>query len=306
MFKVLTNRVSVSFVPRTHSTVSMLFALSCVLAAAAGAAPAEGQLAGSLGSPPGNSCPSGWLEFQESCFWASDFAVPWRTAVAACRLASPQSLPASIHSRFENAALESLLSGQKAWVGLRRNSSDIFTWNDGTDTDFTFWDEKEPDDRGDCVFVDSDGVTGQWGSANCEQEHLFTCRQPKNLCPGGWWMFEGVCYQHNTSTVYSSSQVDACKSIHANAEPASIHTLEANYFLASLIRRSSSSSYTWMGLARSSRGGAWHWLDGSDLDFEGWDSVPTYSDQFVTLDYSGEWHTRSDDYHYPFFCQIVL
>lgn len=252
-------------------------------------------------------CPESWLEFEGRCLWASDFVVPWRSVAAACRLASPKSQPASVHSQFENAAIDSLLNGRQAWLGLSRAvaATDNFTWSDGSDLDFTYWNHGQPAKNGDCGVINANNVTGQWATVGCEQVQEFVCELRPQHCPKGWSLFGDTCYVLNsTHTVYGNAQAAACSDIVPGAEPVSIHSADVNAFLFSMINSTSS---PWIGLQRTSSGGDYTWDDGSALNYTDWYSDPTYSSSNNVYMYytNSKWQFDSYSRYRTFFCQIA-
>lgn len=251
-------------------------------------------------------CPKSWVEFQNSCFWVSQDVVPWPSVSASCHQAFPLSQPASLHSQGENAALATLLNGQRAWIGLSRAGDGNFSWSDGSQLNFSYWDQGEPYKGGDCAIINYNTVTGEWGSVNCHEEHVFTCEQPAlKICPAGWSQFGDMCYVYSSTHIAGNEQTHACLQQHPDAEPVSIHSAAQNAFLFSL----SDGPGPWIGLRRTSAGIDYKWYDDSGLNFTNWVSPPDQDSAFY-VDMSladGTW--RLDDYDsftLPFYCQIQL
>lgn len=245
-------------------------------------------------------CPESWALAGSYCFWASAFVVRWHEVEAVCELASPFSRPASIHSQVENSVLDSLLNGQPGWLGLHRYGS-VFNWSDGTGVDFSYWDRRQPHPGGQCALINSNNVTGQWATADCDGENMVTCRQKAALCPDGWTVFDRKCYRLGSQQVTFSQVAAQCDSLHTGATPVSIHSDELNVFLAS----QASSSTAWIGLSRASSIDSFLWADGLKVDFQRWSSSqPSSNYNTAYMNSNGYWYTGSSAR--TFFCEFSI
>lgn len=244
-------------------------------------------------------CPSTWQQVADQCFWASDYSVPWQSVLPSCQAVAPESQPASVHDLIENSVIASLLEGQESWLGLSRSSVDSnFTWSDGSPVNFTYWQEGQPHNDGNCILINGDSVTGQWDTEYCHEDHMFVCQQPASTCPQGWSLYDNVCYLYNTTNIYGNQLPSACQGSHHRAQPVSIHGAAVNTFLASL-----QTSWTYIGLWRDHVGGSFMWYDGSSYDYNNFSSSQgTYC--YVQLARGGNWQWFNDSY--PFFCQISI
>lgn len=116
-----------------------------------------------------------WQEFNNHCYLTSTIAVPWLAMAGDCDYTHPNlAKPVSIHSQAESEFLGTQLSGQVAWIGLRRGAAGDFDWQDGSDVDFQHWADGEPSADGSCVQADF-GNGGKWQMADCAQEKVYVC-----------------------------------------------------------------------------------------------------------------------------------
>jgi len=256
-------------------------------------------VAGAGTDPP--ACPDSWLQTVDGyCFWTSPFVVQWHEMEAVCELASPYSRPASVHSQVQNSVLGSLLQAQPAWLGLHGDGT-TFSWMDGTSVDFAYWDRHQPRSGHHCAVINFNNVTGQWGSAHCdEKEYSVTCRQKAVVCPDDWAAFGRKCY-HYSSVSVTFSQVDAeCDRLHTGATSVSIHSDKLNSFLASL--RSSSA---WIGLSRINSNASFQWADGSEVDYVDWYESYKPEDS-VYMGSRGQWWTAEASDSNRFLCEFSI
>jgi len=272
----------------------MLFRIALLLTTA---------FAGTRADPPGPYCLDAWSMYEGFCFWSTHFAAKYDLAGDICSLASYHSSPASVHSTLQNAGLNEQLSGTPAWIGLRRGQDGTFRWSDGsTSYSFTYWDSDQPG-SGDCVLMNVNNVTGQWGTADCAQEHVITCRERATICPDKWTLFGRTCYRFVGRSVEASSLDEECAALHSwKPEPVSIHSDDENDFLGTLSKGTGS---VWIGLSRASANESFRWADGSSLDYEHWD-YRSRADQYVYMDYDGTWEFAGSSIQHPFFCQIRI
>ena len=130
-----------------------------------------------------SQCPdSSWLPFESGCYWRSTFPLSWRHITEVCGSIAPGALPVSVHSFAEDAFLaETLMGGEKAWLGLHRNDTHIsWQWEDRTEYNRYYFGCNEPSYEGECCAVINHGRIGAWASFSCDDEEYFICRVPAN------------------------------------------------------------------------------------------------------------------------------
>ena len=118
-----------------------------------------------------------WVRFESACYWRSQFKMTWRRVTDVCDSLAPGALPVSIHSFTQNAFLaETLMQGEKAWLGLHRNGSYIsWEWEDHSDYNRYYWECNEPSYEGESCGVINNGRIGQWAAFSCDDEEYFIC-----------------------------------------------------------------------------------------------------------------------------------
>jgi len=270
-------------------------------------------LLAAVASADSGRCPDSWSLSGNQCYWVSTFDVPWASIANMCSAVQPSSKPASVHDLATNSDLEILLQGKSAWLGLiRPSSSGNWSWQDGTELDFQYWDSPsgEPFSDGNCGYINHDHVPGQWGAESCGYVKPAVCQIPAvpAVCPEGWSEFEGKCYYYSGFTKLPwASVAAACNSLVPGAVPASIHSDAQNAFLLSL---QTGYQGPYIGLSRPNSSAAWAWSDGSPLDYRNWGSgEPASSDLCVFINKNvdgGKWQGCDCDGVYPFACQADL
>jgi len=125
-------------------------------------------------------CPTGkWQPYQDQCYVL--LTRVYRNAAGAsqaCQQLQPGATLPSIHSAEQNQAVldvATTLEFGDIWLGLSRVNSSAFQWQDGTQIDFVAWEGDEPNNTGDCVYMDF--WKQQWRDINCDTAHFFVVCQ---------------------------------------------------------------------------------------------------------------------------------
>ncbi|KAJ8036748.1 Macrophage mannose receptor 1 [Holothuria leucospilota] len=131
-------------------------------------------------------CPQGWNESGNYCYMVRSSGPKvyvWEDANAQCQ--SMESELVSIHSKYENEFVESLVKVQPAmedfyWIGLYRNDEDGFSWTDFSPVEYDYWENRQPatdDEKFKCGMFSSE--FGQWSVEDCMKTEGFICKSPK-------------------------------------------------------------------------------------------------------------------------------
>lgn len=147
----------------------------------------------------GQPCPSGWLHFNDSCYWGSSTPLSWFAAEHECRGFGYDAHLASVHSPDENTRVQALAGCGASWIGLTKMSpsqtsspSAGWAWTDMSDNDFFYWRSGNPigvDERN-CAYQDKGtaaaGGNG-WANGYCTELRVYTCKADAkiNALPGG-------------------------------------------------------------------------------------------------------------------------
>jgi hypothetical protein len=118
--------------------------------------------------------------YQGHCYYAVSVAVDWNTAnTTTCQ--APAHL-VTITSADEQAVVETLLSNQDRWIGMRRpaNSPEVessFYWITNEAISYRNWDtysdaDKEPNYTGECVRI---RFTNKWADDACTNAYAVIC-----------------------------------------------------------------------------------------------------------------------------------
>ncbi|KAM5172732.1 CD209 antigen-like protein C [Mantella aurantiaca] len=116
------------------------------------------------------SCERGWLEFDDHCYFFSNFALNWTNAENMCLNRNGHLV--IINSQAEQKFLLDNFKGL-SWIGLTDLEKEgIFKWIDGTGLSYTFWDTGEPNDLlqlEDCVHMYDEG----WNDSICSDNSSY-------------------------------------------------------------------------------------------------------------------------------------
>ena len=119
------------------------------------------------------SCPSGWSEFDGSCYQYFSESYTWMTAEYLCRDEGASLV--SIHSSEENSFVRNLSSATYYWIGAYRTGSNDFIWSDFTENDYS---DVYTSDTGCLVQYSSNGWTGtNCHSTSSSYIHPFVCKK---------------------------------------------------------------------------------------------------------------------------------
>ena len=86
-------------------------------------------------------------------------------------------------------------------------------------------------------------------------------------CPSGWVALEGECYWWTPSSISGAELADACRAVHPDAEPVTVHSEPQNALLADSLLHGFPG---WLGLRRADAAAPFVWADGSQLDYQFW------------------------------------
>jgi len=141
-------------------------------------------------------------------------------------------------------------------------------------------------------------VTGPRECDICSYED--TINGSCGACGDDWAEFESNCYKllNNTGVHYQDIAVCKAECGRAGGFLASVHSLEENEFIGSLIQ----SHFAWIGLERGSDL-SFGWTDGTPLDFNGWrEGQPDGADEnCVQIGHSFSLPAQWDDWE----CQTI-
>ncbi|XP_069737677.1 CD209 antigen-like protein A isoform X2 [Phaenicophaeus curvirostris] len=124
------------------------------------------------------SCPTGWQEFGESCYFFSSTAKPWLDAKYDCAKFNARLV--IIDTEEENRFLASRITDNHVfWLGL----SDVedegnWQWVDRRSPSFVSWNNGEPNNAGyngeDCAIIYS---SGHWNDIACSSNEAWICER---------------------------------------------------------------------------------------------------------------------------------
>ncbi|CAJ0947376.1 unnamed protein product, partial [Mesorhabditis belari] len=122
---------------------------------------------------PAPSCQYGWNYFNGSCYKLYSKKVEYDAAEVECRANNANVV--SIHSEQEQKFVNGLRKGSWTWLGLKYDSQ--WSWSDGSDVDYTNWEDGHPILTRSLANMRRD--TGKWESKTSLDSNFFICKKPK-------------------------------------------------------------------------------------------------------------------------------
>ncbi|CAH1796402.1 unnamed protein product [Owenia fusiformis] len=245
------------------------------------------------------TCPRGWRERNAMCygiFSQRKDQKTWTDADKYCTQIGGQLL--KITSLSEHFYIRTLTysirtQGQRAWIGISDKLNDgKFTWADGTDIKFKYYDTRQPVSRRgklDCGYMITTTRTPKWRTAYCYQINPFMCKMPitsklmsipppptQYKCPTGWRLFQQSCFWFSRDRATFASAKSKC--IAAGGWLANLYNSEEQSFISGNINANS-----WIGLERKT-GTKFTWVKGTSNFTNFWTNYPnTISTSRCTL-----------------------
>ncbi|XP_051912969.1 galactose-specific lectin nattectin-like [Hippocampus zosterae] len=128
-----------------------------------------------------NSCPKGWTQLGGRCFVFQDHRMEFADAETICNILGGNL--ASFHSASEYAVVLELTRAASdptvdVWLGLHKTIEDTFFWTDGSEFNFTAFNNNNS--AGDCFEIErSDDL---WDNDNCGDRNTFVCARRADQC----------------------------------------------------------------------------------------------------------------------------
>lgn len=248
---------------------------------------------------------NGWHEKNDRCYWWSgvDREV-WTDAEEVCTRFGGHVV--SIGSQTEQNFIHQIQSfeGLPFWLGLndRNRVAGDFKWADpSTPYSYQNWGDNEPnlsfnDGSGEanCAQIGVNRVAnGDWSTDACSNKHYFLCEKDPGVCPAGWELFNGYCYQMNYVEMTYTSARRYCES--EGGHMLTILSDAENQFIGSKLRNMYFSGYfyMWLGISDTVNDNNLLWEDGAPIDYTNWNfQQPNLRD---SADDCGEIYTGFSD-----------
>jgi len=241
--------------------------------------------------------------YGNSCYYKTPSQMTWDEANTTC-LGLGAEL-ASIHSLEENTYLYILCGPENScWHGFNDAAvEDEWEWSDGSNVEFTNWENGEPDDNWDEDYALIVGETSQWNDMGGSYDAYSICQKSDTIpaivwseCYGNW------CYYKTPSEMSWPEANMTCVGL--GVELASVHSIEENMFLFNFCGYDSD---CWIGLTDEQAEGYWEWTDGSNFDYENWGSGQPnnyWGQNYVIFDPSknGQWNDKGDSHQAHAIC----
>ncbi|XP_072020212.1 C-type mannose receptor 2-like [Amphiura filiformis] len=237
---------------------------------------------------------NGWMSAASACYkyYSNDYA--WSDANNYCLALGGALISVESQEEQDLVTLQGSTYKTDIWIGasdITSGTSGVYQWPDGVNIGpYTNWAPGQPDNRlvgetgwfskllmtetkscsyssmgGNCAEVVSTASEGQWNTAACPSGRKFICEKPEGVCPTGWRIFRGNCYQVNTMNKYTwTDSKHYCETQGA---------VENNY-VVSLFEELQNVGITdiWIGMSDVATDGIFAWSDGSSVSYTNWNT----------------------------------
>nr|XP_045606294.1 macrophage mannose receptor 1-like isoform X2 [Procambarus clarkii] len=217
--------------------------------------------------PPPCDYDDGWDEMDNYCYKKSEFVDSWHDGLIECKIEGGSLL--SIVTLTEQQMATDLAADlhDNVWIGLtEEDHPGEFTWADGEVTNYTNWEDGQPDlslNGYGAGAVDASDADGRWVVEKVTEEFHFMCKKAQGACLPGWEVFENSCYYFNTEVedlVVWQDAKSTCEAV--GAALVVLDTEQEDAFFYSHIPES---DQLWIGLY-SKPGDNIYWTDGTTMD----------------------------------------
>ncbi|CAJ0579560.1 unnamed protein product, partial [Mesorhabditis spiculigera] len=221
------------------------------------------------------------------CYRLHKTPVDYPSAAGGCRLTHGKL--AVIHNYTDNTEVGVWSAGWSApevWIGLVCPTLDTCKWQDGTDLDYTNFDDTPPNlNKGTCFYMEAGKVTlttyNPWQNDDCAVQRMFICESiidepaistvapfttpPVTQACGNYESYGNACYNVGRTRMGPGDAELAC--VADGGHLVSIHDSQTNDYVYGLLQRSGGQVAAWIGLRRLSNG-VDIWTDGTRKDYD--------------------------------------
>ncbi|XP_008428927.1 natural killer cells antigen CD94-like [Poecilia reticulata] len=130
-------------------------------------------------------CPNGWAMFQSNCylFTEDEYSYKWKTwqqSQEFCEKEKNAKL-AVIDSQEEQEFINNKTkkyndNNHGYWIGLKKDTEDMWTWADGRNLSVTFWSTQEAGNRLFCGLINPNlNNSSNWAKSSCSMKNRWIC-----------------------------------------------------------------------------------------------------------------------------------
>ncbi|XP_067687491.1 macrophage mannose receptor 1-like [Haliotis asinina] len=273
--------------------------------------------------PPNSfSCPKGWVNYRQYCYFFNEEDKTYTQASEWCISKSGQSNCQLV--KIPDANTQGFISSKVQhhgdyWIGLNDQTHEgTWTWpGETTNATYTQWIKGQPDNKQNgnenCVVMYATKTpeqNGLWHDFTCDAKFNFICQakavnayvSPPPTTPKPWTTKCGAFWESDPTTPYcyqfSDQQLtwyDADTTCKAHGgRLASIESSEESAFITGRIRGKLSADY-WIGANDLGYEGGWRWADNKAFGYFNWNAgepndYANNEDCAAVLSNTGRWH----------------
>ncbi|XP_078579734.1 lymphocyte antigen 75-like isoform X1 [Branchiostoma floridae x Branchiostoma japonicum] len=158
-----------------------------------------------------NTCPDGWLSYQQSCYKIFNDPKDWNEARTACNAFTSDLVILTSAAEQQWMAQQLPNDGGQYWIGLHDILGETnFVWADGTpfNAGINMWNTGEPNNAHstgeDCVEMFVRSNVGKWNDLACTAAKPYVCERYTGLVDAcdtanGWELYNDRCYKFSGS-----------------------------------------------------------------------------------------------------------
>ncbi|MBM4361815.1 MAG: hypothetical protein FJ104_03980, partial [Deltaproteobacteria bacterium] len=240
------------------------------------------------------NCQTGTVERGGHCYKIETSGASFASARTTC-----QALGAGYDLiTVDDAAEDTWLASQTVndtWIGLSDAVTEgTFLWTDGAAPTYTNFDaEPNSGDASDCAYFDD--ANARWYDMPCGTARRAVCEGPQSpvICPSGFTLSGGRCYEFVNSTLTHAAAEANCQSLSAAAHLATVSSAAENARIVSLIGTNKSA---WIGFTDQATEGTFTWIADEGSAYTAWAGEPndkSSDDCGYTAGDTGVWKSDS-------------
>ncbi|XP_071957852.1 uncharacterized protein [Antedon mediterranea] len=213
-----------------------------------------------------DNCPYDWKLLEDTCYFLDGSLLNWNDSNAFCQKQNASLV--SITTQIENEYIKQLAQDKLydyIWIGLSFQSfSRNWYWITEEILLYKNWQGTPDNAMGECAYFYTSN--GFWSNRPCQSINRVMCEkgvQKFGCLDESWNGYKDECYKYFNNRTTHDEAAQSCRHFR-NADLASIHSLDEDEFVESIIRNFNKD--TWLGLNYSKESDL-QWTDGTVVEY---------------------------------------
>ncbi|XP_022082062.1 secretory phospholipase A2 receptor-like [Acanthaster planci] len=250
---------------------------------------------------------NGWVSAGGKCHKFQDLANAWDDARRYCQERDGDLISIQSSEEQNLAFVLAQVNQESIWIGATDKVIGICGF--GTAASHWFFSL-----GGNCVGILDTSNNGEWSTAPCTSQRKFICEKDEGVCPSGWRIHGGQCYQFNTYSAMSWTDAKHTCEVQG-AFLASIFSEDENMFIVHQFDDLTSIGITdvWIGISDYTTDGQFAWAEGASASYTKWNAgmpvnTPNQPDcgTIYVGDSTGSWSSANCFRPQSFVCKIPV